>query len=150
VVSLMARDRGEFLPTKQILLYPSVGSDHSMNSPYPSVLENGSDYLLTTKRINDFMDLYISCDEDRMDPYLAPILAKDLTNQPETLIITAHYDPLRDEGELYGKKLHDFNNVVEVYRMNDALHGFISLPKHFVHVKKTYELMNRFLNDIKA
>ena len=146
VVSLMARDRGEFLPAKQILLYPSTASDHSETSPYRSVIENGTDYLLTSKRICDFMDLYKSSEEDMSNPYMAPILSKNLSNQPKTLIITAQYDPLRDEGEEYGRKLYEFGNEAEVYRMKNALHGFISLPKHFVHVKNSYELINRFLN----
>jgi len=145
-VSLMARDRGEFLPTRQILLYPSTGSDHSANSPYPSVISNGTDYLLTSKQLTDYMDLYISSEEDLKNPYLAPILSEDLSRQPRTLIITAQYDPLRDEGEFYGKRLYEFGNKAEVFRMKDALHGFIALPKHFVHVKRSYELMNRFLN----
>ncbi|MBB2182272.1 alpha/beta hydrolase [Lachnospiraceae bacterium MD1] len=147
VVSIMARDRGEFMPSRQILLYPSTDSDHSQTSPYESVRENGTDFLLTTKRICDFIDLYKSSDEDLSNPYLAPILSKDLSNQPRTLIITAQYDPLRDEGEAYGKKLYAFGNEAEVYRMKDALHGFISLPKHFVHVKRSYELINQFLNN---
>ncbi len=146
VVSLMARDRGAFLPARQILLYPSADSDHSETSPYPSVMENGTDFLLTSKRICDFIDLYISSDEDLKNPYLAPILSVDLSHQPETLIITAEFDPLRDEAEAYGKRLYEFGNQVEVYRMKDALHGFLSLPKHFVHVRRSYELMNRFLN----
>ena len=149
VVSLMARDRGAFLPAKQILLYPSADSDHSEASPYLSVIENGTDFLLTSKRICDYMDLYKSSDEDLKNPYLAPILSEDLSHQQKTLIITAEYDPLRDEGEAYGKKLYEFGNQVEVYRMKDALHGFLSLPKHFVHVKRSYELMNRFLNKIE-
>jgi acetyl esterase/lipase len=146
VVSLMARDRGEFLPVKQILLYPATASDHSETSPYRSVIENGTDFLLTSKRLCDFMDLYKGSEEDLLNPYLAPILAKDLSRQPKTLIITAQFDPLRDEAEAYGKKLYGFGNEVEVYRMKDALHGFISLPKHFIHVKKSYELMNHFLS----
>jgi acetyl esterase len=150
VVSLMARDRGEFKPSRQILLYPATGSDHSENTPYPSVLENGMNYLLTAKRINDFIDLYKSSADDLQNPYLAPILAKDLSNMPRSLIITAEYDPLRDEGELYGKKLYEFGNEVEVYRMKNALHGFISLPRHFVHVKRSYELINKFLNNDKT
>jgi acetyl esterase/lipase len=145
VVSLMARDRGEFLPTKQILIYPLVASDHSENSPYPSVHENGADYLLTTRQINDYMELYKTRDEDMESPYVAPILSKDLSNQPRTLIITAEYDPLRDEGEAYGRKLYEFGNDVEVFRMKDAVHGFFSLPKRFIHPKRTYELINRFL-----
>lgn len=146
VVSLMARDRGEFLPSRQILLYPSTSGDHSEASPYPSVHENGTDFLLTTKRINDYMELYQSSEQDLSNPYLAPILAEDLSRQPKTLIITAEYDPLRDEGEAYGQRLREAGNEVEVYRMKDALHGFISLPKHFVHVRKSYEIINKFLN----
>jgi len=142
----MARDRGEFLPSKQILLYPSTGSDYSETSPFASVKENGTDYLLTSKRVADYLDLYKSCNEDLENPYLAPILATDLSKQPRTMIITAQYDPLRDEGETYGKRLYEFGNEAEVYRMKDALHGFISLPKNFVHVKKSYELINLFLN----
>jgi acetyl esterase/lipase len=109
-------------------------------------MENGTDFLLTTKRICDFIDLYKSSDEDLKNPYLAPILAEDLSRQPKTLIITAEYDPLRDEAEAFGKKLYEFGNQVEVYRMKDALHGFLSLPKHFIHVKRSYELINYFLN----
>lgn len=146
VVSMMARDRGDFLPSRQILLYPSTGSDHSKNSPYPSVMDYGTDFLLTASRINDYMDLYVSSKEDLLNPYLAPILAEDLANQPRTLIITAEYDPLRDEGELYGRRLAEAGNQVEVYRMKDALHGFLSLPKRFVHVKRCYEIINRFLS----
>ncbi len=146
VVSMMARDRGEFLPKRQILLYPSTDSDHSETSPYPSILENGTDFLLTSKRICDFLDLYKNSEEDLRNPYLAPILAENLSGMPDTLIITAQYDPLRDEAELFGKKLFEAGNHVEVYRMKDALHGFFSLPKHFVHVKRSYELINQFLN----
>ncbi len=146
VVSMMARDRGEFQPRRQILLYPSTDSNHSETSPYPSIKENGTDFLLTSKRICDFLDLYINSEEDLLNPYLAPILAKDLSRLPDTLIITAQYDPLRDEAESYGKKLYEAGNHVKVYRMKDALHGFISLPKHFVHVKRSYELINQFLS----
>lgn len=145
-VSLMARDLGDFLPDRQILIYPATDSDHSETTPYKSVLENGTDYLLTTKRINDYMDLYISCEDDRRNPYLAPIRSKNHSGQPKTLIITAEFDPLRDEGEQYGRKLYEAGIEVEVYRMKNALHGFFSLPKHFTHVKKSYELINKFLN----
>lgn len=147
VVSLMARDRGEFLPKKQILLYPATNYDHSENSPYASVKENGTDYIMTSKRIQDYMDLYVQKEEDRLNPYVAPILSKDLSNQPKTLIITAEFDPLRDEGEDYGISLRNFGNDVEIYRMKDALHGFISNPLSSDDTEKSYEIINSFLND---
>lgn len=146
VVSLMARDRGEFLPNKQILIYPSTYNNHAENSPFPSVRDNGTDYIMTSKRISDYMDLYISKEEDRNSPYVAPLLADNLNNQPQTLIITAEYDPLRDEGEAYGIRLREYGNNVEIQRIKDALHGFISLPKRSTYVTNSYEIMNQFLN----
>ncbi len=146
-VSLMARDRGEFLPDKQILIYPITYHDHSENSPYPSVRVNGSGYLMTSKRISEYMDLYLSREEDRLSPYVAPLLAEDLSNQPKTLIITAEYDPLRDEGEAYGMCLRKYGNTVRIERMKDALHGFLSLPKHSVYVSNCYAIINRFLQE---
>lgn len=145
VVSLMARDRGEFRVGQQILFYPAVYHDHTENSPFPSVKENGTGYLLTSKRICDYMDLYMPDKEKRLNPYFAPLLDKDLTGQPRTLVITAEYDVLRDEGETYAAKLKKFGCDVNVYRMRGALHGFMSLPERFSHVKKAYELMSEFL-----
>ena len=146
-VSLMARDLGEFMPCKQILLYPATNNDYSDSSLFPSIRENGSDYILTTKRIRDYMDLYTRSKKDRCSPYVAPILAQDLSSQPKTLIITAEYDPLRDEGEAYGMKLVKFHNDVRIYRMADALHGFLTLPWKSASVIRCYALINDFLKD---
>ena len=144
-VSLLARDRGEFQVDRQILLYPATYSDHSDASPYPSVKENGSDYLLTQKRMMDYIDLYVTDKKDLRNPYVAPILAEDLENQPETLIITAEYDLLRDEGEAYGKKLRGAGNKVEIYRMPNAIHGFLALSPLFAEARACYKIINEFL-----
>lgn len=146
-VSLMARDRGVFLPIRQILLYPSTYNDHSESSPFPSIREYGRDYILTSKRIQDYMDMYIENEEDRYSPYVAPILSKDLSHQPDTLIITAEFDPLRDEGEAYGKCLGEFGNNVSICRIKDALHGFLALPRSSDCVVKCYEEINSFLRN---
>lgn len=145
VVSLMARDRGEFQPRRQILIYPALASDHSEDSPYPSVRENGTGYLLTAKRVRDFLDLYRSSDEDLADPYFAPLNAASLAQQPDTLIVTAQYCPLRDEGEEYGQRLREAGSYVETHRIPDALHGYFSLPARFTQVGQTYEIIDRFL-----
>ena len=147
VVSLMARDRGEFLPKKQILIYPATYYDHSEASPFPSVIENGKDFIMTSKRIQDYMDLYVKNMEDRLNPYVAPLLSDDLSNQPKTLIITAEFDPLRDEGEAYGIKLKEFGNDVKMYRIKDALHGFLSSPLNTNHTDELYDILNSFLKD---
>lgn len=145
VVSLMARDRGEFFPRRQILLYPCVGYDHTEQSPYPSVRENGTDYLLTSKRIRDFLELYRRSEEDLMNPYFAPLRAVDLSNQPDTLMITAQYCPLRDEGEDFAEKLRAAGNRVQTVRIPDALHAYMMLPPAFASVRQTYLIIHAFL-----
>ena len=74
-VSLMARDKGEFKVSRQILIYPAVNNDYSENSKYRSVIENGTDYILTAKRISEYVSLYATCEED-MQNHLLPSLAK--------------------------------------------------------------------------
>jgi acetyl esterase len=146
-VALMARDRGEFLPARQILIYPATYNDHSENSPFQSIRDNGTGYLLTAKRICDYMELYKGSEQDLQNPYFAPLLEENLHRQPKTLIITAQYDPLRDEGEAYGKRLEQAGNDTQVYRIPDALHGFFSLPPIFPQVKECYQIINDFLSE---
>jgi acetyl esterase/lipase len=147
-LSLMARDKNKFQIEKQILIYPSTYNDHSENSPFASIVENGRDYLLTSKRICDYMELYKSSDDDFNNPYFAPLIADNLSSQPKTLIITGEYCPLRDEGEEYGKKLRESGNYVEIYRIKDGLHGFFALPPVFPQVKLCYEIINHFLREV--
>lgn len=148
-VSLMARERGEFMPKRQILIYPCVNNDFTENSSYPSVIENGTDYLLTRKNVYDYLQLYKSKDEDFLNPYFSPLMEKDYTKQPKTLVITAEYDPLRDEGEEYARRLKRAGGDVFAYRMKDALHGYFllsSFNNRFALIRDTYELINKFLD----
>ena len=87
---------------------------------------------------------------DLQNPYFAPLLAEHLQNQPSTLVITAEYDPLRDEGEEYAKRLKQDGNYAELHRIADALHGFFSLPPSFEQVRDCYEIINRFLIEVTA
>ena len=144
-VCLLARERGEFMPRKQILIYPALNNCYTEESPYKSVQENGEGYLLTAVKMEDYLNLYESSPEDRKNPYFAPILAKDFSHMPDTLILTAEFDPLRDEGEEYGKRLKEAGNYVEVHRIPDALHGYFALGIRFLHVQESFEIMNKFL-----
>lgn len=146
-VSLMARDKGEFLPGRQILIYPATAADHSPQSPFASVRENGEGYLLTAKRVEDYMQLYMASPADATNPYLAPLAAPDLRCQPDTLVITAAYDPLRDEGEAYAHALEAAGNRVRLHRIPDALHGFFSLPPRFKPVERTLGYIKEFLKE---
>lgn len=146
-VSLYMRDKGEKTVDRQILIYPATYNNHTKTSPFPSVIENGTDYILTSKHICDYMDLYCGKAEDRKSPYCAPLLADDFSNQPKTLIITAQYDPLRDEGEEYGRKLKEAGNSVIIHRVEDALHGYFTLSANYSVVKESYHIINQFLRE---
>lgn len=147
-LSLLARERGEFMPQRQILIYPAVNNDYSLKSPFASVKENGTDFLLTAGKMQDYLSLYQSSEADRSNPYFAPIVCEDVSNQPKTLILTAEYDPLRDEGEAYGRKLEQAGNYVEMHRITDALHGFFALGLPSVHVQESFEYIRGFLKEV--
>lgn len=143
-VCLMARDRGEFKVKSQILIYPVTNSDYSKNSPFPSVHENGHDYLLTSGKMRDFVNLYQRDESDRLNPYFTPLASKDLSDVATTLIITAEYDPLRDEGEAYGQLLRKAGNKVRIRRMKKVIHGFFGVGVNVRKVEEVLELIERF------
>ena len=122
-------------------------NDYTENSPFPSVKENGTDYLLTAGKMQDYIDLYARNKEDKKNPYFAPYIAEDLANQPDTLILTCEFDPLRDEGEAYGKRLKEAGNYVEIHRIKDALHGYFALGIKQLHVQESFTYINEFLKE---
>ena len=130
--------RGEDLCLKDRFCYTE-------ESPYESVHENGTDYLLTSERMENYLLLYENSKEDRQNPYFSPLMEKDLGNMPDTLILTAEFDPLRDEGEEYGKRLKEAGNYVEMHRIPNALHGYFALGIRFFHVQESFRHMNAFL-----
>jgi acetyl esterase len=144
-VSLMAAQRGVRIPQTQILLYPATNNNHSEEVLFRSIRENGTDYGLTTKVLQDYMNLYLPRPEDKENPLAAPLLAVDVHNQPRTLVITAEYDPLRDEGTAYAAKLALQGVPAETVCLKGAVHGFISFPKFHEHVVECYRIINRFL-----
>lgn len=147
VVSLMARDRGAFMPRTQMLLYPATYNDHSPMSQFVSVRENGEDYLLSARDIEGYMELYRSSPEDLLNPYFAPLLAPDLSGQPRTLVISAEYCPLRDEGEVYAGRLELEGSSAHCYRVLNAVHGYFLYPSVFSLVRDTYRIIKHFLDD---
>lgn len=122
VVSLLARDKGEEFIRKQILVYPVV----NMSFPTPSKLEFGERHgILTTEIMQWFSEQYLRSEEDKYNPLASPIFA-NLSNLPPALIITAEYDPLRDEGEIYGELMRRNGSEAVVVRYQGMIHGFLN------------------------
>lgn len=126
-VAAMAHDDGFDRITHQVLYYPSVDLDFDENR-YASLVENATGYGVTTASMKPFNAFYIDSGAAPDDPLVSPIKRKDLGGLPPALIITAEYDPLRDEGELYGQKLREAGTAATVTRYAGATHGFV---QHF-------------------
>lgn len=148
-VCQMARDRGDFAPERQILIYPCTNNYYQDDCGFESVIENGQNYILTQKNLQDYMELYQSSKADRMNPYFAPLMAADYTKLPKALIITAEFDPLRDEGEAYGHRLQEAGIETVIHRLDDTVHGYFLLPQIYPAVKETYEYINLFLDEVR-
>ncbi|NEG69424.1 alpha/beta hydrolase [Bifidobacterium sp. BRDM6] len=146
-VSLMARDRGEFAIRTQMMLYPCLNNDYDPDTTlFDSVRTNGKDYMLTAKDMADYVNMYRSSPADFMDPYFAPLNSTDLTRQPRTLMMTAEYCPLRDEGETYARELAQAGNDVECYRIRNGVHGYFLYPRATHLVTDTYAVIRHFLD----
>lgn len=119
VASMMARDRGTPAVKAQILTYPVIQRDGN----FPSREENREGYLLTTAGVAWFWDQYLARDEDATNPLASPIMAESLAGLPPALIMTAEFDPARDEGEGFGHALEKAGVPVTIERFDGLIHG---------------------------
>lgn len=124
VVSLMARDKSEIDLAYQLLIYPVANHSYETVSYH----DNADGYLLTKDSMTWFWNHYLRDAEDGKNPYASPLLAEDLSGLPPALVITAEFDPLRDEGEAYAKRLKEAGVQVEETRYNGMIHGFFWMP----------------------
>jgi acetyl esterase len=125
VCALRARDRGGPDLALQILVYPATDHD----STKPSYLEHGSgpETFLTLEDMNWFRAHYLPDPDTHTDPEAAPLRASDLSGLPPAIVLTAEYDPLRDEGIAYAQRLRDAGVSVTQHHYDDMIHAFFSL-----------------------
>ena len=131
VVALMARDNKAFRPNLQILIYPVT--DYSFDTP--SYHENAEGYLLWREGMKWCWRHYLAREEDGYQPYASPLRAEDFSDLPPALVITAQYDPLRDEGEAYAARLREAGVPVTLSRYDGMIHGFIRKTAIFDQAK---------------
>lgn len=129
VAAVAARAHDDGFPnlTHQILYYPSLDLDFDVDR-YASLRENAVGYGMETAGLKPFNAFYTDSGADPADPLVSPVKRADLTGLPPALVVTAEHDPLRDEGELYGRRLREAGVEVTVSRYEGAGHGFV---QHF-------------------
>jgi acetyl esterase len=135
VMCLAARERTGPDIRFQLLVYPVT----DLLMSYPSITENGEGYLLTADTMRWFVGHYLG-DADPKDPLASPLYADDLSGLPPALVITAEYDPLRDEGEAYGVALEQAGVAVTARRFAGQIHGFFGFGAIFPAAREGVDL----------
>jgi acetyl esterase len=124
-LSVLLRDLGAPMPAQQVLAYPST----DVIDRWPSYSERGTGYILDRELMKWYFGHYLPRGVSAETPYLYPLATKDLSGLPPTLILTAEFDPLRDEGIAYAKRLEDAGVAVEHVHASDQMHGFLLLGR---------------------
>jgi acetyl esterase len=123
VVAQMAHDRGEPALCHQLLVYPVTDYDFGTHS----YRENADGYLLTKDDMVWFWNHYLPDSAAGSHPMASPLRAASLTGLPPAFVLTAEFDPLRDEGEAYAARLREAGVAVTLKRYHGMIHGFFSL-----------------------
>lgn len=143
VVSQLARDQGGPTIAYQVLICPLTDwSNH-----YESKARYYAGYFLEKATLDYFAGHYLRHERDRLDPLASPMLG-NLAGLPPALIITAEYDPLRDEGEQYGHKLVEHGVQVTLKRYNGMIHLFYAMTDLFDDGEDVYQTIRRQLRSI--
>ena len=127
VLCLMTRDRGGPPIEAQVLIYPITDCDFDR----PSYRDNADGYFLTAKQMKWFWNHYVSSPEQMREPYASPLRAASFGGLPTALILTAEFDPLRDEGEAYAQALRAAGVNVTLHRYDGLIHAFVKRVDQF-------------------
>ncbi|CAA9277067.1 MAG: Alpha/beta hydrolase fold-3 [uncultured Corynebacteriales bacterium] len=121
-VTLLARDAGPRI-AHQLLVYPNT--EHGADTP--SVRAGVDPLLFNRTSVDWYWNHYLADPADGADPLASPLRAPDLSGLPPATVITAEYDPLRDEGEAYAARLAEAGVPVTLRRFDGMIHGFFAM-----------------------
>lgn len=131
----------------QALLYPATNA--SLDDP--SIEEFADAPIRSKAGIIAFRRHYERSPKDRKDPYFSPMRAESLADLPPALVVTANFDPLRDDGRNYAERLRAEGTPAEWINYPRAIHGMFSRPNHVEHAQEAYRLViDRFQHHLGA
>lgn len=144
VTSLLARDRGGPRIDHQALIYPTT----TPSSHWSSLEENASGYFLERADVQWFYDHYFENALDREHPYAFPLNAAHHSNLPPATIITAGFDPLRDEGRAYADKLAEDGVPTTHINFDGMIHGFAGMLTDPLNLEQAHETIDIITADL--
>jgi acetyl esterase len=125
VTAIGLRDGGGARPVFQLLIYPAT----DMRAVAPSHQTNAQGYLLTADSVAYYRGHYIEQTRDHSDWRASPLLHADLSKLPPALVLTAGFDPLRDEGRQYADRLSQAGVPTQYICFERQIHGFITMGR---------------------
>lgn len=128
----------------QVLVYPATDAACAT----PSIVQNADGYLLTAEAMRWFWEQYLGPGGDSDDGYASVLRHPDLAGLPPTLVITAEYDPLRDEGEAYAEHLAEAGVEVATRRFDGMIHGFLGMDELVPEANEAMDEITKFLSAI--
>jgi acetyl esterase len=146
VVALLAKERGGPGLVHQLLVYPVT----DFNLDTPSYLENADGYLLTRDMMRWFWNHYLDRPEDGANPIASPLRARDLRGLPPATVLSAEFDPLRDEGEAYAARLREAGVPTELRRYDGMIHGFFGMTARIDRAREAADDAARTLREAFA
>ena len=124
-VALAGRDEGQLPIAFQLLIYPATDQRRGA----PSHTSNGQGYLLTRETMDYFHDHYLPDPAQDLDWRASPLLHTNHADLPPAFVVTAGYDPLRDEGLQYAQALSQAGNRATLVNFERQIHGFITMGR---------------------
>jgi acetyl esterase len=141
VVCLLARDAGSPEIAFQLLVYPVT--DYEFESA--SMVENATGYYLEQASMRWFCSQYLNGERDGADWRFSPVRAPDLTGLPPAFVLTAEFDPLRDQGERYARELEAAGTAVELRRYDGVFHGFFGMRDFMEPAQEAFDDVTKAL-----
>jgi acetyl esterase len=148
LAALVAQElrRASLRPAFQLLIYPATDLTRSL----PSHRYFAEGFMLPEPSITWFLQNYLPDPELARDPRASPLLASDLSGLPPALVVTAGFDPLRDEGRAYADRLRDAGVKVEYVCSEGSMHGFINTAGAVDEAARVLDLVARRLHEALA
>jgi acetyl esterase len=143
-VSLMARDLDGPDIDRQVLVYPAT----SRSDDWPSMTEFGEGYFLQAEDMDWFHDSYIPNEVHEANPYANPLEAANLSGLPPATVITAGFDPLRDQGAAYAEALAEAGVGVEYRNYEEMIHGFFTMLEGMAELDDAHAALGGVAEDL--